>query len=65
LNDSHRLYTGLGIIPLEEMLGILNRKGYQRFLSVEVFRQEYWNKPPEVISKEAKQHLDEVLDKII
>ncbi|MBM3243203.1 sugar phosphate isomerase/epimerase [Candidatus Poribacteria bacterium] len=65
LNDSHRLYTGLGIIPLEEMLGILKRKGYQRFLSVEVFRQEYWNKPPEFISKEAKQHLDEVLAKII
>ncbi len=61
LNDSHRLHMGLGIIPLEEMLGIIKRKGYQRFLSVEIFRQEYWDKPPEVISREAKQHLDEVL----
>ncbi len=65
LNDSHRLYTGLGILPLEDMLGILKRKGYQRFLSVEVFRQEYWDKSPEVISREAKQHLDEVLAKVV
>ena len=64
LNDSHRLHMGLGVMPLKEMLGILKGKRYQRFLSVELFRQEYWDKPPEVISQEAKKHLGEVLAKI-
>jgi len=64
LNDGHRLYTGLGVIPLEEMFGIIKRKGYKRFLSVEIFRQEYWEKSPVIISKEAKEHLDAVLARL-
>jgi 2-keto-myo-inositol isomerase len=61
LSDGHRLYTGLGVIPLEEMLGVIKRKGYEGYLSVEIFREEYWRRPSLQICEEAKKHLDEVL----
>lgn len=64
LTDAHRLYPGLGVIPLREMLGVLKQKGYDGFLSVEIFREEYWKEPPEVISKKAKEHLDRILTQL-
>lgn len=65
LKDSHRLYTGLGVIPLSEMLGTIKRNGYEGYLSVEIFRREYWDKDPETISKEAKKYLDKLLKKLL
>jgi len=64
LNDGHRLYTGLGVIPLVDELRILKEKGYRGFLSVEIFREEYWKENPEKISMDAKKNLDAVLAKI-
>ena len=64
LQDGHRLYPGLGVIPLREMLSAVKRKGYDGFLSVEVFRQEYWDRPPLQICREAKKHLDEVMESL-
>jgi 2-keto-myo-inositol isomerase len=61
LNDGHRLYPGLGVMPVKEMLGIVKRKGYKGYLSVELFRREYWEATPEQISREAKKHLDAVI----
>lgn len=65
LNDGHRLYTGLGVIPLREMLGTIKRNGYTGYLSVEIFRKEYWEEDPDTISLKAKQHLDNVLKQIL
>lgn len=64
LTDKHRVYTGLGIIPLVDELKILKEKGYKGFLSVEIFRDEYWKESPEKISLDAKKNLDAVLSKI-
>ncbi|PIU50920.1 hypothetical protein COS91_07150 [Candidatus Desantisbacteria bacterium CG07_land_8_20_14_0_80_39_15] len=64
LTDGHRLYTGLGVIPLVEEFKILKEKGYKGFLSVEIFRDEYWKESPEKIMLDAKKNLDAVLAKI-
>jgi len=61
LRDSNRLYPGLGIIPLKEMLGAIKKNGYQGYLSVEVFREEYWRDDPLTISLNSKRYLDSVL----
>jgi 2-keto-myo-inositol isomerase len=61
LSDKHRLHMGEGVIPLKAMLGILKEKGYAGALSVELFREEYWQQDPLAISKAAKQALDRTL----
>jgi len=57
LTDRNRLYCGLGVIPLVEILRELKSLGYGGYLSVEVFREEYWKKDPLVISREALEML--------
>jgi 2-keto-myo-inositol isomerase len=61
LNDSKRLYPGLGILPIAEMKKRLDEIGYQGPASVEIFRPEYWEKDPYEVAKEAKNAAERVL----
>jgi len=61
LADKNRLYCGRGVIPLVEILRKLERKGYEGYLSVEIFRDEYWKRDPLTISKESLQTLKKVM----
>jgi len=61
LTDENRLYCGLGVIPLVEILKRFKQKGYDGYLSVEVFRKEYWKKDPLTISLESLETLIEVM----
>ena len=54
LEDKHRLFPGLGILPLEQVLGALKRIGYDRVISVEIFRPEYWERDPFEVAMDAK-----------
>ncbi|MGB9682866.1 MAG: sugar phosphate isomerase/epimerase family protein [bacterium] len=62
LTDKNRLYLGLGVIPLKETLEILKKKGYTGFLSVEIFRDEYWEKPIDDITRLAFESLQSLLE---
>jgi len=64
LNDGHRLYPGKGVIPLIEDLRMLKEKGYEGYLSIEIFRKEYWDDEHENIIRNAKEAIDEVLAKV-
>jgi len=61
LTDRNRLYCGLGVIPLVEILRELKGLGYGGYLSVEVFREEYWKKDPATIGREALEALRSVM----
>lgn len=61
LNDSKRLYPGLGILPIKEIKQHLDNIGYDGPASIEIFRPEYWEKDPYVVAKEAKEHAEKVL----
>lgn len=61
LTDANRLFPGEGIIPLTEFLKALKEIGYQGFLSVEIFRKEYWKLDPLTIAKKSKESLDRIL----
>lgn len=63
LSDKHRVYPGLGVIPLIEILKIFYKKKYKGFLSVEIFREEYWKQPIEKITEKAFSSLKEVMEK--
>lgn len=65
LTDKHRLFLGEGAIPLEAMLGLLKAMRYDGFLSVEIFRDEYWAKPAQEIADASKASLDRVTARLV
>ena len=48
--DEHRLYPGDGILPLTQVLQSLKAIGYEKALSLEIFKREYWEQPPEQVA---------------
>lgn len=61
LTDAHRLYPGLGILPIKEIKTRFDKIGYDRMVSIEIFRPEYWNHDPFEVAKLAKSHTIKVL----
>lgn len=61
LNDSKRLYPGLGILPIGEIKKRLDGIGYDGPVSVEIFRPEYWAEDPYLVAAEAKSATEKVL----
>jgi len=55
LEDKNRLLPGKGIIPLREIAKGLQGIGYNKMVSVELFRPEYWGWDPEKLAKDARQ----------
>jgi len=47
-NDFMRLYPTLGVLPAAEMLRIPRDQGFAGYVTVEVFRQEYWDNDPDL-----------------
>lgn len=56
LNDSHRVYPGLGILPLKEIKFHFDKIGYDTMASIEIFRPEYWNQDPFEVAKLAREN---------
>ena len=54
LTDAHRLYPGKGILPIKEIKKRFDKIGYDKMVSIEIFRPEYWNKDPFEVAKKAK-----------
>ena len=61
LEDRHRLLPGLGILPLQEIIAALRRIRYDRVVSVEIFRPEYWARDPQELARDARAAVRTVL----
>ena len=61
LTDAHRLYPGAGILPIREIKEHFDKIGYNRMVSVEIFRPEYWAQDPFEVARKAKIATEEVL----
>ncbi|MGI8812414.1 MAG: sugar phosphate isomerase/epimerase family protein [Pyrinomonadaceae bacterium] len=61
LTDAHRLYPGSGILPIREIKKHFDKIGYDRMVSVEIFRPDYWNQDPYEVARKAKAATEEVL----
>jgi 2-keto-myo-inositol isomerase len=61
--DSHRMHMGLGILPLAHDLELWKRIGYDGYLSVEIFREEYWKQPVDKVVGDARAAFDKWLGK--
>jgi 2-keto-myo-inositol isomerase len=55
MHDALRLFPGKGIIPLTSILRALKAIGYAGRFSVEIFRPQYWNRPPLQVAREARR----------
>ena len=58
LRDGHRLHVGHGILPLDRYMQLLKQIGYDGYLSVEIFREEYWAQPVDQVVRDTKAALD-------
>ena len=61
LTDAHRLYPGTGILPIKEIKKRFDKIGYDRMVSIEIFRPEYWSQDPFEVAKKAKEATEKVL----
>ncbi len=61
LTDAHRLYPGLGILPIREIKKKFDKIGYDRMVSIEIFRPEYWAQDPFEVTRQAKAATEKVL----
>ena len=62
LTDAHRLYPGTGILPIKEIKAHFDKIGYDRMVSIEIFRPEYWNEDPFEVARKAKEATEKVLE---
>jgi 2-keto-myo-inositol isomerase len=61
LTDAHRLYPGEGILPIKEIKAHFDKIGYNRMVSIEIFRPEYWAQNPFEVTQKAKDATVRVL----
>ncbi len=61
LTDAQRLYPGEGILPIAEIKEHFDKIGYDRMVSIEIFRPEYWDQDPFEVAKKAKASTEKVL----
>jgi 2-keto-myo-inositol isomerase len=61
LTDAHRLYPGEGILPIKEIKNHFDKIGYDRMVSIEIFRPEYWNQDPFEVARKAKAATEKIL----
>lgn len=61
LTDAQRLYPGEGILPIAEIKEHFDKIGYDRMVSIEIFRPEYWAQDPFEVARKAKAATEQVL----
>ncbi len=61
LTDAHRLYPGEGILPIKEIKQRFDKIGYDRMVSIEIFRPEYWSQDPFEVARKAKAATEKIL----
>lgn len=61
LTDAHRLYPGEGILPIREIKAKFDQIGYDRMVSIEIFRPEYWNQDPFEVARKARRATIDIL----
>jgi len=61
IRDQDRLYPGLGVVNLKEIVKKIQSKNYQGFYSVEIFNEDYWQDDPFKVALEARKATERIL----
>ena len=62
LEDEHRVYPGLGVLPLQDVLRDLQAIGYEGGVSLQLFNREYWEEEPKTAARWGLEHTLEVIE---
>ena len=65
LKDSHRVFPGDGILPLERCLRDLRDIGYERCISLELYNPSYWERDPLSVAKEGREKTLAVIERAL
>ncbi len=57
MGDKDRVLPGEGILPVREIIGRLEKVGYQGYYSLELFNEELWRMPIQKAAKKAMKSL--------
>ena len=62
--DCHRVMVGDGAIDLKSELSLLKEKGYDRWLSLELFSEKWWNRDPLETARIGLSKMQELVDEV-
>lgn len=62
--DPDRVMIGDGVIDLKTELGILKEKGYNRWLSLELFNSAWWEKDPRATAMAGRERMEALCDEV-
>ena len=65
LKDSHRVFPGDGILPLEKSLRDLRDIGYERCVSLELYNPSYWERDPLEVASEGLEKTLGVIERAL
>lgn len=65
ISDAHRVYTGDGVAPLDNILRTLRDIGFRGYLSVELFNRDYWKQDALTVARTAIEKLKGAVAKAI
>ncbi|MDA1018320.1 MAG: sugar phosphate isomerase/epimerase [Planctomycetota bacterium] len=65
MNDSHRVYPGDGVAPLNDILRMLANNGSRCMLSLELFNRDYWNQDATEVAKTGLEKTKQAVAKAI
>ena len=65
MNDSHRVYPGDGIGPVQEVLRDLYHEGQTTILSLELFNRSYWEQDPLEVARTGLAKMKEAVRSIM
>jgi len=57
LTDKDRVFPGEGILSFLDLKKILEQINYDKYVSVELFNEKYWNEDPFIVARKAKESL--------
>jgi len=61
LNDSHRVYPGDGIAPMDDILATVYQAGFRGALSLEVFNRSYWEQDALTVARTGLAKIDKAV----
>lgn len=64
LTEDHRVFPGLGSIPLQEIGKAFQEIGYDKMISLELFRKDYWEMEKYDLGKQAYEHMRSIANKM-
>ncbi|MCS7304446.1 MAG: sugar phosphate isomerase/epimerase [Thermoguttaceae bacterium] len=65
IGDSHRVYPGDGVAPLNRILQILYETGFRGYLSLELFNRDYWKQEALQVARTGLEKMQAAVQKAL